>query len=199
MESLAFAIRDRDAVSEDQVPSLSQLRLFSTGGGSDLIEWDIEKGCIRVGIHRWTSIHIILLTHSQRTIGSQGGSIWTIAPNPASNMLALGCEDGSVRLISIEYDALTHVRRLDRLKSRILSIAWGPPVPRESTQSKSQDQNDSESEDEEDDWSDSWLVTGCSDSSLRKWDVATGRVTDRMTTDRVRGERTLVWTVAVLG
>lgn len=114
-------------------------------------------------------------------------------------MLALGCEDGSVRLLSTTYNTLTHLRRLDRVKSRILSIAWGPPIPRETTKNKSQDTEESESDDEEDDWMDSWLVTGCSDSSIRKWDITTGRVTDRMTTDRVRGERTLVWTVAVLG
>lgn len=58
---------------------------------------------------------------------------------------------------------------------------------------------DSSDDDDEDEWSDSWLVTGGSDSSLRKWDVATGRVLDRMGTDRMRGERTLVWTVGVLG
>lgn len=57
----------------------------------------------------------------------------------------------------------------------------------------------SDSDNEEDDWGDSWLVTGGSDSSLRKWDVATGRVLDRMGTDKMRGERTLVWTVGVLG
>jgi U3 small nucleolar RNA-associated protein 4 len=45
---------------------------------------------------------------------------------------------------------------------------------------------------------DVYLVTGCADSSLRKWDVRTGRTVSRMTTDRVRGEQTLVWAVGVL-
>ena len=57
----------------------------------------------------------------------------------------------------------------------------------------------SDEDDDSDDWSDSWLVTGGSDNSLRKWDVTTGRVIDRMATDKIRGERTLVWTVGVLG
>jgi U3 small nucleolar RNA-associated protein 4 len=62
------------------------------------------------------------------------------------------------------------------------------------------DENESndDSDDEDDEWTDEWLVTGGSDSALRKWDVKTGRVTDRMTTDKARGERTLVWTVATL-
>ena len=61
------------------------------------------------------------------------------------------------------------------------------------------DVSSDEDEDDEEDWSDSWLVAGGSDSSLRKWDITTGRVVDRMSTDKVRGERTLVWAVGVLG
>jgi U3 small nucleolar RNA-associated protein 4 len=136
----------------------------------------------------------------QRTLSSQGGSIWSIAVNPSSTALALGCEDGSLRLLSLAHDTLTHDRRFDRVKCRLLSIAWGPPLPRESTkQSNSDDDDDDSDEDDEDEWSDSWLVTGGSDSSLRKWDVSTGRVIDRMGTDKVRGERTLVWAVGVVG
>jgi len=138
----------------------------------------------------------------QRTISSQGGSIWSIAANPSSSSLALGCEDGTVRILSVAHDTLTHLRRFDRVKCRMLSIAWGPPVPRQSqrTPQKNLGEESSDEEDEdEDDWTDSWLVTGGSDSSLRKWDLATGRVTERMGVDKVRGERTLVWTVGVLG
>ncbi|KAI1797668.1 WD40 repeat-like protein [Ganoderma leucocontextum] len=179
VESLALAFRSPRRASEEEIPSWSNLRLFSAGGGSELVEWDIEKGCIK------------------RTLASQGGPIWSLLPNPASTILALGCEDGAVRLVSLLYDELNHLRRLDRVKSRILSIAWGPPVPR---QTKAQTANaDSDSDDEDEDWSDSWLITGCSDSSLRKWDFLSGRALERMGTDKIRGERTLVWAVGVLG
>ena len=57
---------------------------------------------------------------------------------------------------------------------------------------------DDSSEEDEDEWQDSWIVAGCSDSSLRKWDVSSGRILDRMGTDKVKGERTLVWAVGVL-
>jgi U3 small nucleolar RNA-associated protein 4 len=119
-------------------------------------------------------------------------------------MLALGCEDGCVRLLSLIHDTLTHYRRFDRVKCRILSIAWGPPVPRNSSTGRKakteEEQLDDFSEsDDEEDWIDSWLVTGGSDSSLRKWDIDTGRPVDRMGTDKMRGEHTLVWAVGVLG
>lgn len=107
-------------------------------------------------------------------------------------MLALGCEDGTVRLLSIADDTLKHHKRFDRVKCRILSVAWGPPIPKENPSQDEEDEDD-------DEWVDTWLVTGCSDSSLRKWDASTGRMLDRMGTDKIRGERTLVWTVTTLG
>ncbi|PPQ98963.1 hypothetical protein CVT24_003459 [Panaeolus cyanescens] len=193
VDSLAFVIRHPEDLGHDEVPTQSDLRLFSSGGGSELLEWDIERGCIR------------------RTISSQGGSIWSIAANPSSTSLALGCEDGTVRILSVANDTLSHARRFDRVKCRMLSIAWGPPVPKQSIASlssskvagssaqKEDESDESSDEDDEDEWEDSFLVTGGSDSSLRKWDVSTGRVVERMGVDKVRGERTLVWTVGVLG
>ncbi|TFK23110.1 U3 small nucleolar RNA-associated protein 4 [Coprinopsis marcescibilis] len=184
VDSLAFVLRHPDDFEEDHVPKISDLRLFGTGGGSELIEWDIATSRIR------------------QTINSQGGAIWSIAANPSSTMLALGCEDGTVRILSLENDTLTHIRRLGKVKSRMLSIAWGPPIPKASrTPKKTTNVSDSDDSDDDDDdeWVDSWLVTGCSDSSLRKWDVKTGQLLERMGTDKVRGERTLVWSVGVLG
>ena len=123
-----------------------------------------------------------------------------MAANPASTLLALGCEDGTVRLLSVSDDTLTHHRRFDRVKCRILSIAWGPPVPRHSKETTVvSKESESDNDDNEEEWSDAWLVTGCSDSSIRKWDVPSGKLLDRMGTDKIRGERTLVWAVGVLG
>jgi U3 small nucleolar RNA-associated protein 4 len=177
---------------------MTDTRLFSTGGGSELVEWDIVHATIRVTWFSWSSRALLTLS-IQRSISSQGGSIWSIAANPTSTILALGCEDGSIHLLSLEYDTLRHLRRLDRSKSRILTLAWGPPFLRESKGrvSTTHDQDNSSDEDE-DEWQDSWIVAGCSDSSLRKWDVSSGRILDKMGTDKIKGERTLVWAVGVL-
>lgn len=59
VDSLALTIRYPDDLSEDQVPTLQALRLFSAGGGSDLAEWDIQSGCIRVS-HSSSYTHICL-------------------------------------------------------------------------------------------------------------------------------------------
>ena len=143
----------------------------------------------------------VLTEITKRTINSTGGAIWSVSANPKSTIIALGCEDGSIQLLSAEHDGLSHLRKLGRVKSRLLSIAWGPPVPRNSRHPAriTQESDDSSEDGNDDDWSDGWLVTGCADSSIRKWDFATGRVTNRLTTDKTRGERTLVWSVCVLG
>ena len=135
----------------------------------------------------------------QRTISSNGGSIWSIAVNPSSSRVALGCEDGSIQLLSLENDSLFHLRRLDRSKSRVLSLAWGPATPRTSSNTAPASDSDESDDEGSDAWTDSWLVAGCSDSSLRRYDLASGQILERMGTDKVRGERTLVWTVGVLG
>jgi U3 small nucleolar RNA-associated protein 4 len=199
VDSLALTLKRPDDLHEDDVPSLADIRLFSAGGGSELIEWDVPHGTIRVcddSIFACASDIVSI----QRSLSSQGGSIWSIAANPASTILALGCEDGSIHLLSLEYDSFQHLRRLDRSKSRILALAWGPPLPRGSGVRASAPHEDGDSSDEdEDEWQDSWIVAGCSDSSLRKWDVSSGKILDRMGTDKIRGERTLVWTVGVIG
>ena len=101
---------------------------------------------------------------------------------------------------------MTHHRRIGKVKCRMLSLAWGPPLPKQSrkplpppTKRLAANSDVSESDNDEEEWEDSWLVTGCSDSSLRKWDAKTGQMMDRIGMDKIRGERTLVWTVGVLG
>ena len=55
-----------------------------------------------------------------------------------------------MRLVSLQYDELQHLRRLDRVKSRILSIAWGPPVPRQTKTQGGGDDSDSDDDDDND-------------------------------------------------
>lgn len=49
VDSLALALKRPDDLKENDVPSLTDLRLFSSGGGSELTEWDMVHGAIRVG------------------------------------------------------------------------------------------------------------------------------------------------------
>jgi hypothetical protein len=48
VDSLALTLKRPDDLHEDDIPSLPDLRLFTSGGGSELIEWDMVHGTIRV-------------------------------------------------------------------------------------------------------------------------------------------------------
>ncbi|KAG9069719.1 U3 small nucleolar RNA-associated protein [Linnemannia hyalina] len=129
-------------------------RLFSAGLNAVVTEWDL------------TSLK------PKRSVDSHGGAVWCMATNNANTVLAVGCEDGCVRLFDIADGEFAFIRSFDKQRTRILSLAW------------SQD--------------DKIMVTGSANSSIYKWDVEQGRVATRMTVERVPGEDTLVWSVKIL-
>lgn len=104
---------------------------------------------------------------------SNGGAVWCLAVNKKGTKLAAGCDDGRIRLFNIGFGELEYVRTFEPQNGRILSVAWGP--------------------------NDDYIVSGGSDSSVRKWDAHTGRALHRMTVDKTAGEHTLVWAVLALG
>jgi U3 small nucleolar RNA-associated protein 4 len=63
VDTLTFTLRHPENLSPGDVPVLSDLRLFSTGGGSELLEWDLSKCCVRVST---SSVHTSRIrdTHS---------------------------------------------------------------------------------------------------------------------------------------
>ena len=48
VDTLTFTLRDPGNANQGEVPALSDLRLFSSGGGSELLEWDLSMGRVRV-------------------------------------------------------------------------------------------------------------------------------------------------------
>lgn len=48
VDSLTFVIRYPDDLDSDDIPSVSDLRLFSSGGGSELLEWNLDLSCVKV-------------------------------------------------------------------------------------------------------------------------------------------------------
>lgn len=65
-----------------------------------------------------------------------------------------------------------YIRTFDKTDARILSLSWHPDGTH--------------------------LVCGSSDGNIRKMDVSTGRVVDRMLVDAHKGEETLIWSLVVL-
>ena len=178
IESLAFTA------------SASHLRLFSTSGGSIVSEHFLPSSL--------TGQQAADTRTPTRTLSSHGGAIWSMAASPTGKFLAIGCEDGVVRLIDVAGDAFEHVGtgmhvapRMTRVASRILSLAWGPPRRQMATS------NDSDDDDDEA-WRDTYLLGGLGNSTAAVWDVPTGQLKSRLTVLKNRQEHTIVWSVAVL-
>uniref|UniRef100_A0A8H7NNM1 Uncharacterized protein n=1 Tax=Bionectria ochroleuca TaxID=29856 RepID=A0A8H7NNM1_BIOOC len=151
-------------------------RLFSIGYTSTVTEWDLEKG------------------KPKRHASGQHGDIWCIAAQPSgpsdkatpnwavqepqtSNKLIAGTIDGELVMYSIEDDDLRFQRvvvRSPTKKAQMVSIAF---------QSRKV------------------VIVGCSDSTIRAYDITKGHLLRRMTlgSDLIGGSKEIiVWSVQCL-
>lgn len=129
-------------------------RLFAASLEGRLLEYSIET--------------MMLVQETE----SNGGAIWSMAVNPQQTQLAIGCEDGFIRLFNIANGALDYLKSLEKHDGRILSLDW--------------------------DSNRNWIVAGSGSSSIRKYDIDTGRCIGRMTVDTIKGEETIVWDLKML-
>lgn len=83
-------------------------RLFSAGLNGEITEYDLTNQKVKY------------------TIDAYGGPIWTITGNKQGTHLAVGCEDGNVKLFEVNGDKIQFERNLMRQKGRIISLSWHP-------------------------------------------------------------------------
>ncbi|SPO20806.1 related to UTP4 - U3 snoRNP protein [Ustilago trichophora] len=242
--------------NHDDLTQERKLRLFSISGGSIVTEHYIPLHLAKLGARRdadiddqsennnaavakpgtvsslfGTKTASNLDPHypgETRTLPSLAGAVWSMAPSATGRYLALGCEDGSVRIIDLENNRFEHlastsaqdrkiVPRFGKAKGKVISLCWGPPV-RSSKRAKannkptssrsdsdsdsSSDDSDSDSddddEDEADQWQESFLVGGLALSTAVVWDASTGNISTKLSVQKNRTESTIVWSVATL-
>ncbi|XP_030060506.1 U3 small nucleolar RNA-associated protein 4 homolog [Microcaecilia unicolor] len=135
----------------------AECRLFTAGLSGDILEYDLHNLCIKYSLNGF------------------GGPIWSMAANRSGTHLAIGCEDGSVKLFQVLPEKIQYETSLDRQKGRILSLAWHPAA--------------------------SHIVTGSIDM-IRVLDVKTGHAVRRIAVDRskmgMQNRECVVWGVAFL-
>lgn len=114
----------------------------------------------------------------RRRQDSYGGPVWCLAADPHRDLLAVGCEDGSVKLFSTADQGFEFSRALPTVNSRILSMAWqAPPSPRDSPS----------------------LFVGAVDGTIRHLDARTGHSAYRMTVEAKNSAHPpLVWSLLAL-
>ncbi|KAM8891989.1 LOW QUALITY PROTEIN: U3 small nucleolar RNA-associated protein 4 homolog [Spinachia spinachia] len=132
-------------------------RLFSAGLNGEITEYDLEN------------------LGPRYTVEGYGGPIWTIGVNSQGTLLAVGCEDGTVKLFEVLKERIQFQRNLDRQKSRIISLSWHP--------------------------SGTLIAAGMMDM-IRIFDANTGRATHRLLVDRGAAaskiKEVVVWSIAFL-
>ncbi|GAA5991155.1 hypothetical protein JCM10908_006563 [Rhodotorula pacifica] len=176
------------------------VRLFGVGGvGSELVEWD------------WGG------PGNGRAVGMVKSTLPTLPPifavaaSRASSSLAIACEDSTIRILNILDGELELVSKIEvggPGKVRALSLAWGPLTDASSIKGKERETSPDVASRLPAHYAtpaESFLVAGCSNSTIRRFDVpSSGSVVGiwrggpRMTLDRLKGEHTVVWAVAVL-
>uniref|UniRef100_A0A8C4HJT4 UTP4 small subunit processome component n=1 Tax=Dicentrarchus labrax TaxID=13489 RepID=A0A8C4HJT4_DICLA len=83
-------------------------RLFSAGLNGEITEYDLEN------------------MRPRYTVEAYGGPIWTISSNSQGTLLAVGCEDGTVKMFELLDERIRFQRNLERQKGRIISLSWHP-------------------------------------------------------------------------
>ncbi|KAM3918226.1 U3 small nucleolar RNA-associated protein 4 homolog [Leptodactylus fuscus] len=83
-------------------------RLFSAGLNGEIIEYDLNKLCVKYSLDAY------------------GGPIWSIVANPSGTQLAVCCEDGLIKLFNVTPEKIVFEKSLDRQKGRMLCLAWHP-------------------------------------------------------------------------
>ncbi|KAG5456351.1 MAG: WD40-repeat-containing domain protein, partial [Olpidium bornovanus] len=130
-------------------------RLFTAGLDAILREWDLDT------------------LRPKKVIDSHGGAVWCVAASNDQKRLAIGCEDGRVRIFDVADGRLEYIKALDPHRGRVLSLAWDP--------------------------TDSYIVTGSAESTINKYDVESGRSVARMLVEKAsKSEHTIVWAIKVL-
>ncbi|XP_068267737.1 U3 small nucleolar RNA-associated protein 4 homolog [Nyctibius grandis] len=131
-------------------------RLFGAGLGGAITEYDLAG---------------LRAAHS---VDGGGGPIWSMAANGSGTQLAIGCEDGSVKLFQVVPGGIQFERNLDRRKGRILCLSWHP--------------------------SDTHIAAG-SIGALRVFDVCSGQTVQRIMVNyhmRKANRECVVWGIAFL-
>ncbi|XP_066493111.1 U3 small nucleolar RNA-associated protein 4 homolog isoform X2 [Tiliqua scincoides] len=132
-------------------------RLFGAGLSGDIVEYDLERLCVKYALD------------------SFGGPIWSMVTDPKGTQLAIGCDDGSVKLFQILPDRIQFEKNLDRQKDRILCLSWHPSGTK--------------------------IAAGSIDL-IRVFDVKSGHAVQRILVDRrargFRNRECVVWSVGFL-
>ncbi|TDH72239.1 hypothetical protein CCR75_002748 [Bremia lactucae] len=129
-------------------------RLFASSLDGTLWELDLQNSC------------------RKNVTDSNGGSVWCMVMDAKSQQLAVGCEDGRIRLFSFADDQLYFSKGFLPTGGRVVSLAWHAEANK--------------------------LFSGSEKGVIYCWNAKTGRNESRITLETLAKQQSIVWSLAVL-
>ncbi|DBA04328.1 TPA: hypothetical protein N0F65_002090 [Lagenidium giganteum] len=137
-------------------------------GNGDLEIWSVDR--------KWHLKYVISGSAkskiSAHVTDSNGGPIWCMEINNAAESLAVGCEDGRIRIFSFEHDDLYFRKGFVTTGRRIVSLAWHAGSNR--------------------------MFSGSEDGIIHCWNALNGRNESRITLESLAKQKCIVWSLLVL-
>ncbi|GMF28150.1 unnamed protein product [Phytophthora lilii] len=112
------------------------------------------------------------LLAKKRVTDANGGPVWSMAMHAEQQQLAVGCEDGRIRLFSFADDQLYFSKAFLSTGGRVVSLAWHAQANK--------------------------LFSGGEDGVVHCWNAATGRNESRITLESLAKQKAVVWSLLVL-
>ena len=146
-------IRFLSWLSTQDVNGIERERLISTGLNGSIVEWDLHSLTVKT------------------VSDSYGGAVWGAAMNHSDTLLAIACEDGSIRLFDIsQAGQINYLRAIGHHEGAALSVAFS--------------------------LDDKHLASGGSDCTIRLWDIEENSNLQRMVVETYGTNRVCVWTMS---
>ncbi|KAG2528502.1 hypothetical protein JM18_003047 [Phytophthora kernoviae] len=112
------------------------------------------------------------LLRKKNVVDSNGGPIWSMVMNADSHELAVGCEDGRIRLFSFEDGQLFFRKGFLTTGGRIVSLAWHAKAQK--------------------------IFSGSEAGIIHCWNAVSGRNESRITLESLAKQKSVVWSLLVL-
>ena len=156
-ETTKYSICEAKVLEWKEAIKLHYGRLFTAGHDGMIVEWDLNT----------------LLP--KRHLHVAGGGIWCMTSSPDEKLLALGCENGTIKLVSVrQFEVVKTISVSLPNEFKLLSIAWSSSNP-------------------------SLLAVGTSNSFIVIFDVNNARVFHRLELDVREQRQTMVWSLKFAG
>ncbi|EGZ10257.1 hypothetical protein PHYSODRAFT_247101 [Phytophthora sojae] len=129
-------------------------RLFAASLDGTLWELDLTRLC------------------KKHVTDSNGGPVWSMVLDAETQQLAVGCEDGRIRLFSFADDQLHFSKAFLTTGGRVVSLAWHSKAGK--------------------------IFSGSEAGIIHCWNAATGRNESRITLETLAKQKAVVWALQVL-